>query len=406
MGFGMKRLSSSQKLSFVLLTLPLIVALTVATALGASGKISGRVIDRETREPIPGANVMITHLILSDGREAPFDHPVGAGSDPAGYYFILNVPPGTYVVRASVIGYGPVVQKGVRVDLDRTITVNFEMTTSAVEMEQVVVTARRETIKPDVAGTQEVITTSRMEEMPVMRVDEFARSVKGIQLVSGADGNGLSVRGGAIRETDVRLDGISLQDPRTENSYLALNSTTIEEIQILTGGFQAKYGGIRSGLLNVVTKDGHKDRYTVSLKADVAPAQSKFFGTNPWGTDSWIYKVFQGQYAMHGVPAGDTTVPTEFRTFKGWTYRTTGNAYLDSTGRLELWKLQHPLYDFANKPDMFIEGSVTGPSRAPVYQSSANTPRRRHSSSASSMRTPRWHSPSARGTIISTGMPS
>jgi hypothetical protein len=220
MGFGMKRLRSSQQLSSALLAIPIIVALCASTAFAANGKISGRVIDRETREPIPGANVMITHLILSDGREAPFDRPVGAGSDPAGYYFILNVPPGTYVVRASVIGYGAVVQKGVRVDLDRTVTVNFDMTTSAVELDQVVVTARRETIKPDVAGTQEIIMTSRLEQMPVNRLDEFVSRVKGVQLVSGADGNGLSVRGGSIRETDVRIDGISLQDPRSENSYL------------------------------------------------------------------------------------------------------------------------------------------------------------------------------------------
>jgi hypothetical protein len=360
-GFGMKRLSSSQQLSTTLIaTLFFLVSLS-ATLYGASGKITGRVIDRETREPLPSANVMITHMILSDGTEVPLDRPVGAGTDASGYYFILNVPPGTYILKVSMVGYAPIVEKFIRVDLDRTITVNFELTSSAVEMEQVVVTAQRETIKPDVAGTQEVIMTSRLEEMPVTRVDEFARSIKGVQLVSSADGNGLSVRGGSIRETDVRIDGISLQDPRSENSYLALNSTTIEEIQVLTGGFQAKYGGIRSGLLNVVTKDGHRDRYTVALKADVAPAQNKFFGTNPWGTDSWIYKVFQGDYAMHGVPSGDTTVPTEFRSFKGWTFRTTGNAQLDSLGRLELWKRQHPLYQFADKPDVFAEGSVTGP---------------------------------------------
>jgi hypothetical protein len=360
-GVGMKRLGFSQRLSSVLPILTLIVALTTATALGANGKISGRVVDRETREPIPGANIMITHLILSDGREAPFDHPVGAGSDPAGYYFILNIPPGTYIVKASVIGYGPVVQKGVRVDLDRTITVDFEMTTSAVEIEGVVVTARRETIKPDVAGTQEVIMTSRLEQMPVNRLDEFVSRVKGVQLVSGADGNGLSVRGGSIRETDVRIDGISLQDPRSENSYLALNSTTIEEIQILTGGFQAKYGGIRSGLLNVVTKDGHRDRYTIALKADVAPAQKKYFGTNPWSDDSWIYKVFAGPYAFSGVPTGDTTVPVELRAFRGWASRFTRPAGLDSNQKLALWKAQHPQYNFANKPDMFFEGSLTGP---------------------------------------------
>ena len=357
----MKHHGSSQQVRSSLTIVALITLLATVSALAANGKITGRIVDKETREPIPGANVTITHMILSDGREVPFDRQIGASSDPSGYYFILNVPPGTYILKVSMVGYAPTVQKYIRVDLDRTITVNFELATSAVEMEQVVVTAQRETIKPDVAGTQEVIMTSRLEQMPVMRVDEFARSLKGVQLVSGADGNGLSVRGGAIRETDVRIDGISLQDPRSENSYLALNSTTIEEIQVLTGGFQAKYGGIRSGLLNVVTKDGHRDRYTVALKADVAPAQNKYFGTNPWGTDSWMYKVFQGDYAMHGVPAEDTTVPTEFRNFKGWTNRSTGDRRLDSLGKLQLWKIQHPMYGFANKPDVFVEGSITGP---------------------------------------------
>ncbi len=357
----MKHLHSSQQLYSTLTAVLFITLISTASAHGANGKITGRVVDKETREPIPGANVMITHMILSDGKEVSFDRQVGAGSDPSGYYFILNVPPGTYIMKVSVIGYGQVVQKGVRVDLDRTITVDFELSASAVQMEQVVVTARRETIRPDVAGTQEVIVTSRLEQMPVTRVDEFMNRVKGVQLVSGADGNGLSVRGGAIRETDVRIDGISLQDPRSENSYLALNSTTIEEIQVLTGGFQAKYGGIRSGLLNVVTKDGHRDHYTVAIKADIAPAQKKFFGTNPWSSDSWIYRVYAGEYAIAGVPTGDTVVPAEFRAFRGWGNRFTQDRRLDTLQKLALWKAQHPQYSFADKPDLFVEGSITGP---------------------------------------------
>jgi hypothetical protein len=342
----------------------LITSVTAAEALAASGKITGRVIDRETREPLVGVNIVVTHTILAGGGQIPLDRPLGGSTDPDGYYFIMNVTPGVYALKASMIGYTAMVQQPVRVESDRTITVNFELPPAVLEMETIVITAQREAIKADVSATQEVIATQRIEQMPVTRVDEFINKLKGVELVSGADGYGLSIRGGSIRETDIRLDGISLQDPRSENSYLALNSTTIQEIQVLTGGFEAKYGGIRSGLLNVVTKDGQRDRYTVSLKVDAAPAgQQRFFGTNPWSENSWIYRVFAGEYAWRGVPAGDTTVPAEFRSFQGWTYRLLPPTIrpLDSLQKLDLWKRQHPMYAFGDKPDVFFEGSITGP---------------------------------------------
>ncbi len=338
------------------------VWLLPSTALAANGKITGRVLDRETREPLPGANVVVSRTILPDGSEVPLDRPAGGSSDREGYYFILNVSPGMYVVTVRLVGYTSVAQRGVKVDLDRTATLNFEISSSDIALDQVVVTAQREYIKADVSATQEVIATSRIAEMPVLRVDEFIGRIKGVELVSGADGNGLSVRGGAIRETDVRMDGISLQDPRTENSYLALNTTAIQEIQVLTGGFQAKYGGIRSGLMNVVTKDGNRDRYTASLRLDYAPAnQQRFFGTSPWSSDSWIYRVYAGPYAMRGVSPTDSTVPVEFRSFRGWASANTQDRALDSTQKLELWKLQHPQYEVAPKPDYFFEGAFTGP---------------------------------------------
>ena len=217
-------------------------------------------------------------------------------------------------------------------------------------------------IRADVSSTQEIISTTRIEQMPVLRMDEFVGRLKGITLVSTTEGNGLSIRGGAPRETDVRIDGISLQDPRTENSYLSLNSTAFQELQVLTGGFEAKYGQIRSGLLNAVPRQGSRDRFTVSLKADYAyEGQKKFFSDSPWDNSSWIYRVYEGEYAMRGVPAGDTTVPVEFRSFAGWTNRNTADRLLDSTQKLELWKLQHPRYPVARRPDIFLEGSVTGP---------------------------------------------
>ena len=343
----------------------LIFILFTAQYFAANGKITGRVTDAESGEPLISANVLIIEKILDDGTVIPLDSPIGASTDLDGYYVILNVPPSVYNLRASIIGYTPRVVTSVNVSSDRTIEVSFPLSSTVIEVEQVVVTADKEVIKKDVSGTREIIETSRIEQMPVMRVDEFVDNVKGVELVSGAEGNGLSVRGGAIRETDIRLDGISLQDPRTESSYLGFNSTTIEEVQIMTGGFEAKYGGIRSGLLNVVTKDGNREKYTVSVKTDIAPSQKKFFETNPWSDDSWIYRVYadtsENGYAWQGVAEDDSTVPAEFRGFKGWSNARTEPRPLDSLQKLQLWKLQHPQYPVADRPDYFFETSVTGP---------------------------------------------
>ena len=335
---------------------------TIPSALAANSKIAGRVVARQTGEPLAGANVVLTQKVLSGGAVVPLDRPLGSAADPDGYFFILDVPPGVYHLKASVIGYTPETQQFVSVESDRTITVNFQLTSTELQLEGVEVVASRELVRADVSATQEIISTSRIEQMPVLRVDEFVGRLKGVTLVSTTEGNGLSVRGGSIRETDVRIDGISVQDPRTENSYLSLNSTAFQEIQVLTGGFEAKYGNIRSGLLNAVPKEGVRDRYTFSVKADYAPeGQKRFFGDSPWDNSSWIYRVYAGQYAMRGVPAGDTTVPAEFRSFAGWANRSTADRRLDSTQKLDLWKQQHPQYAIARRPDIFVEGTITGP---------------------------------------------
>jgi hypothetical protein len=344
----------------------LIIIITSPELISSNGKITGRVLNSETKEPLPGANVLIIQQVISEKDTVPLDISLGAATDVNGYYFILNVPPGVFNIKASLIGFSSLIQTGVKVDLDRTIQINFELSTTALQIDEVVITAKRELIKKDVSGTQEIIVTTRLDQAPVLRVDEFVGTLKGVEVQSGAQGHGLSVRGGAIRETDIRLDGISLQDPRTENSYLAFNSTSIKEIQVLTGGFQAKYGNIRSGLMNVVTKEGQRDRYTFSAKVDIAPSnQNRFFGTSLWSQDSWIYKVYAGEYAFQGIKTHEDSinVPSDFHQFKGWSFRyqTLELGPLDSLQRLELWKQQHPTALIADKPDYYIEGSITGP---------------------------------------------
>ena len=345
------------------------------SAFPAGGKISGRVFDQANGEALPGANVIVENIYQA-GKPVEIPQKQGAATDQDGFFVILNVSPGSYDIKATFMGYRSRVSKQVRVNIDRTITVDFPLQLEAIEMGEVAVVAEREVIKPDVAGTQEIILTERVAMTPVMRVDEFVSKLKGVELVSGADGHGLSIRGGAIRETDVRIDGISVRDPRSENSYLSINSTSVEELQVLTGGFVAKYGGFRSGLVNAVTKEGNRERYNLSLKFDMTPAnQQKFFGENPWSNASWIYRVFADTsangFAYTGA-RGKEGVPEEFQFFQGWNNRRVGISNYDAIGipkgvtltseqKRKLWMLQHPQYSFGTEPDVFVEATLTGP---------------------------------------------
>lgn len=355
----------------------LALAGTQNAAYAAGGKVTGKVVDAQTGEPLPGATIMVDTVWMG-GKPIRLDTRLGAVSDPSGQFFILNVPPGVYNIKSSMVGYTPLVQAKVSIETDRTITVNFKLTSAAIMAKTVEVVWEGEVIRPDVASTQEVIQTQRIEEMPVTRVDEFVGKLKGIELVDGADGHGISVRGGALRETDVRLDGQSLQDPRSEISYISLNSTTIQELQVLTGGFEAKYGGIQSGLLNVVTKEGSREKYNISLKFDMTPGgHQKFFGENLWGPGSIIREVFTGKYAMNGIQTHDDSlaVPSQFWGFKGWNHKRGGRwdvgTYPDlPTGyttkltpdqKIEIWKMHHPQYNVGTRPDIYGEGAITGP---------------------------------------------
>ncbi|RPI76427.1 MAG: carboxypeptidase-like regulatory domain-containing protein, partial [Ignavibacteriales bacterium] len=128
----------------------------------ANGKITGKVTDAETGEALIGVNIVITHSILSDGTEVPLDYPMGASTDFEGYYVILNVQPGIYNLRASLVGYNTIVQQGVIVNLDRTIEINFQLSSTIIEVGVVTVTAEQEIVKPDVSATQEIINVERL----------------------------------------------------------------------------------------------------------------------------------------------------------------------------------------------------------------------------------------------------
>jgi Carboxypeptidase regulatory-like domain/TonB-dependent Receptor Plug Domain len=363
------------KRSKILLMLAL-AAMLPFHAMADGGKVSGLVRDRQTGEALVAANIMITEIWDNDVA-VELEKVRGTFSDNDGYFVLLSISPGTYTIKVSMMGYSDYIMEKVRVNLNRSIQLDFPLVQKTVSLDAVTVVAEKEIIKADLASSQEIIGKERLEDAPVLRMDEFISNMKGVELVSDADGAGLSIRGGEVSETDIQIDGISSRDARSGNSYLSINSSSVEELQVLTGGFEAKYGGIQSGLVNVVTKEGSREKFDFSGRFNYTPAgQQRFFGDNPWGEDGLIYRIFADttESGFAYIGAGEDTagiIPLEFSGFNGWDNRREGTRNLDNIGltpgrmaselKRQIWLVQHPAYEVAVRPDIFLEGTLTGP---------------------------------------------
>ncbi|HUF10810.1 MAG TPA: TonB-dependent receptor [Rhodothermales bacterium] len=228
------------------LGLLLLASLGIGSASAQTGKIAGRVIEASTGDPLPGVNVVIPGTLQ------------GSTSDVEGYYFILNVKPGTYAVRSSFIGYTPVTVDGVRVMIDKTATADFSLNEETIEGEEIVVVARRPLVDKDLTSTATSVSSERLEALPVLTFNDVINLQAGV--VEG------HFRGGRTGEVSYLVDGIPINDVYDQTYSYQVENNSIQEIEVITGTFNAEYGQAQSGIVNIVTKDGG-DSYSGSFSA-------------------------------------------------------------------------------------------------------------------------------------------
>jgi len=211
---------------------------------GVTGKISGKVVDVESGEELPGASIRIEGTTMGNMAQAD------------GSYFIISVPPGEYSVTASLIGYQSVTAKGVQVISDRTTEQNFKLKATALQLEGITVTAERKAIEKDIASSVRTISTSEIKNMPVKEISEILAAQVGF--VTKA--NELHIRGGRAGEALYIVDGVETKDLvgglGKVSGGMNVSSSNIEEISVQKGGFTAEYGNVTSAVISVVTKEG------------------------------------------------------------------------------------------------------------------------------------------------------
>ncbi len=208
---------------------------------GDTGKIAGKVVDAATKQPLIGVNVLVEGTSM------------GAATDLNGNFVILDVSPGTYAVKASAVGYRPMEIKNLQVSIDLTTTANFDLSESAVTTKAVIVTAQRPMVQKDMTANTAIVNSRQIESLPVTSFQDVLNLQAGIY----TDASGvLHARGGRGGEVTYMIDGIPVTDAYNGETVVNVNKNAIEQMQLVTGAYNAEYGQALSGVVNIATKSG------------------------------------------------------------------------------------------------------------------------------------------------------
>jgi hypothetical protein len=221
-----------------------LLALAGLALAANTGVIVGRVTDRRSGEPLAFANVIVEETEL------------GAASDAEGRYQIINVPPGRYKVTASYVRYNPSQVTDVRVVQDQTVTVDFKLSETVVDVGlQVNVVAQKiELVNRGTVSIERVIDSDQFKRLPVTNLSELV----GMQAGISQNASHTFIRGGRFDDVSYLVDGVAAQDAVYGTLWSSPKPTTdaLQSVVVITGGFDAEYGEAMSGIIKAVTREG------------------------------------------------------------------------------------------------------------------------------------------------------
>lgn len=221
------------------LLIPLVFILMAGSAtMGqSSGTLKGKVTDKVTKETIPFASIVLENKGTQVG---------GTTSDIDGNYVIKPIPPGTYDLKATFVGYKNVIVQNISIRSDKTEFYDFSLEPTTTQLQTVeVIQYKVPLISKDNTVSGATVTKEEISKMPVRTGAGVATSVGG---VFSRDGEIGSMRGQRTGGNDIYIDGIRVRG----NS--SLPESAIEQVSVMLGGVPAQYGDATGGIINITTK--------------------------------------------------------------------------------------------------------------------------------------------------------
>jgi hypothetical protein len=248
----------------------------IATAQ-STGRITGVVRDKNTQEPIIGATVSLEETTLA------------VATDVQGRYRLENVPTGSYNIKATYLGFEPVIRYNVPVTSGNALTLNLELTPSQTRLQEVNITLDRsiraasiETPLSIQSLSSEEIKSNPGGNFDISRVIQTLPGVAGAGSTGAGFRNDIVIRGGGPGENVFFLDGIEIpviNHFSTQGSSGGpqgiLNVSFIEDVTLSTSAFDAKYDNALSSVFQFKQRDGNPDR----LQGNVRLSATELAGT-------------------------------------------------------------------------------------------------------------------------------
>lgn len=314
----------------------LLVSLSTV-ALAQQGEIQGKVTDAKTGEAIPFVNVSLTVNGALVGGQTDFD----------GYYSIKPLPPGTYDVKASYVGYTDKVINGVRVTIDEIVPLDIAISDASVQLGVVEIVEYKVPIfKKDQTSTGNTVTQEEIQSLATRNVNSIAAQTAGV--FQQKEGSSINVKGSRGDATDFYIDGIKV---RGTNS---LPASAIEQMTVVTGGVPARYGDATGGIISITTRGPSK-----TFSGGIELATSKFL--DPYG-------YYLANFNLAG-PLLKTKRNTENeRTVAGFFF---SGEYThdkdDDPSRVGIWKVKDDVLEDIRKNPLVRNQSASGFLKATDY---------------------------------------
>ena len=276
----------------------IILSFTQFIFAGSTGKIAGIVNDKTTGDPLIGVNIVVEGSTF------------GASTDIDGTFIILNIPPGDYTLIAQYIGYAEVRLEQVDVNVDLTTDVKFTMQETSLELgETVTVVAERELVTKDLTASTAKVDAQQIKALPITEISEA------LELQAGyLDGH---VRGGRKGEIAYWIDGVPITDSYDGGQVVEVNKDMVEELQFISGAFNAEYGQAMSGIVNITTKEPRE-----KFGANFTVYFGDYYSTHDFNRDQYYKNVETGTRSP--LLSGDEIYlnsnnynPTNIRNFEG-----------------------------------------------------------------------------------------
>jgi outer membrane receptor protein involved in Fe transport len=223
--------------------------LFVLTVWGQTS-LEGKAIDIETKEPILFGNV----ALYQNGNLI-----TGTQTDLDGNYVFSNIDPGTYDVEVSYVGFQTQRQTGVLVLAGKSNRVDFELSSGVLLQEIEVKAYKAPLIEQDNTTTGGVVTAEKIRNLPTKNINALAATTAGI---SSIDGGAINVRGSRSDGTNYYIDGIRVSGNQVPQSE-------IDQMQVITGGIESRYGDVTGGVISITTK-GPSQRYSGAVEVETS----------------------------------------------------------------------------------------------------------------------------------------